>query len=490
MFISVSSTPNSSWLSHFFSTVRIAPQRNRGRAKVGNLLLLTLPPPVVQVASPAVAGSVVAYAVLGTLPIPECSSSVPPTGCAFCAGWAACKGFEATAAAAGSGYVAACVGGRCQILLLGPILSPMPGFPDSNATYNPTFAVAAAGTPNGSTGILAVVNAPAGMQLRVDSFRPAAVCAPGSAGGAANAIGVIAGPRPGADITSSDGRNYTRFPMDAAAAANSSLFESLVLGGVCKTCSPGSSAQSYASGACVPCAPGTYQSAMGATQCSMCAAGTFQPQPGATTCIACDESTPTTLSSGAASASACFAATVGIDSAWVVGQSLSLSIYWSLLPLADAGVTDIVAVFFVYPSAASVLRQLAWTYTSVPNTNVDYAGGDGPGPGPVPRGSVTLLIPSAGEGLYAVRLFRNSTAPSISGLVPSGGGVIASALYYAAGGIPPPSPPNGANAMPLGAAVAQFPSDTGLSVDDGGLVCPAGTVTPYPPKENHPGGGG
>jgi hypothetical protein len=179
--------------------------------------------------------------------------------------------------------------------------------------------------------------------------------------------------------------------------------------------------------------------------------------------------------------SACFGAVVGIESARLVGQSFVFSVFWSLDPPESAGATDIVAVFKVSTAAPpSSRRQLAWTYTSVPSIPNDYYGGGDPGLTPVPHGAVSLTIPSAGAGVYAVRYFRNSSNPYIPGLVPAGGTVLASELYYVLNddGIIPPGIP--ASAQQLILDDPKIPSDLGIQVVNGGLVCPAGTVTQYP----------
>jgi hypothetical protein len=150
---------------------------------------------------------------------------------------------------------------------------------------------------------------------------------------------------------------------------------------------------------------------------------------------------------------------------------------------------DIVAIFFLESMAMlSVRRQLAWTYTSVSDVSGDYSGGGDPGATPQAHGSITLKVPSAGEGIYAVFFYRNSSAPYVPGLVPNGGAVMDSAFYFAAAGIPQPTPPLGVNSLPMKAAVSNFPADLGLEVDNGGLVCPAGTITPFPSNRVNKGG--
>ena len=427
------------------------------------------------------------YSVFGNLSVVGCGSTTSMLQCISCTTSVDCKSLTKASTVSGRVYVAACVLGRCRLLLVGPLLSPISVVFNVNETrnYNPTYA-AAADTVTETVSVLACVNTPAALRFFTSSYRAAAVCLPGSAGGAAGGAGVVMGPQPGAEL---GGHNYTQIAIDAVESAQSLLLPMLILSGSCKLCSPGYSAQYYASAVCSPCAPGTSQPEKEASMCNICEAGTYQPQAGATACIACSANTPTTLSIGASSSSACFTATVGIDTAWVVGQFLSLSVYWTLLPLGDAGINDIVAIFFISPTkSSSALRQLAWTYTSVPDTPADYSGGSGPGSVPVSRGSITLTVPSAGEGIYAVHYFRNSSDPAIPDLVPEGGGVIASASYYTASGVPPQSQPAGASPLPLNEAATQLPADMGLEVDDGGLVCPAGTLTPYP--SDQPDGGG
>ena len=409
------------------------------------------------------------YAVEGSSVPTPCNSAAPPPSCAACNKGSTCQSLATTATA---GYVLACVSGKCTLLLLGPALAPLN---ENNAqtdadssilTY--TTALSASSSVSSVT-LLASIHAPAGAHLHVLAYLAGSVCTPGTAGSEFTSPGVRAGPLPDAIFS---GNNRTQVALDG----NSSLFDSVIVGAACSVCAPGTATAQYASGTCTPCASGTSQPAAGATACVQCTAGTYQPSLGATKCVACSSSTPQTLLLGAEYATACFAAEVGIESAWVVGQSLALSVFWSLRPPVDAGVTDIVAVFLVSPNTPGYeRRQLAWTYTSVPSAPEDYSGGGNPGADSVSAGSILLTVPSAGEGTYAVRFFRNSSAPSIQGLVPPGGAILASATYFAAGGIPSPTPPNGMQALPLESPVATFPKDLGLEVDSGGLVCPAGT---------------
>ena len=378
-------------------------------------------------------------------------------------------------------------------MLLGPILPISDAVYGSNevtpAKHAPWYSVSASAATNVGSAtstmtamVLAQVRAPSGLRIAFQSYLESAVCSPGSAGGAVNAPGVRYGPRPDA-VFAATLSNYTKLAVERLRATNSSLLASLVLGGECLPCASGSFTAKYAAASCMLCPPGTAQQASGATSCMTCAAGTYQMTPGASMCGACASSTPSTVGAGAALSSSCYSAVVGIESAWVVGQSIALSVFWSLFPSEDAGATDIAAVFkSSSPALASSRRQLAWTYTSVLSVVSDYPGGGDPGPAPVPRGNIVLTIPSAGAGLYAVYLFRNSSGPYIPGLVPPGGAVLASALYYVAGTNDriPPNIPASASILQLGAWVGNIPSDLGAQVGSGGLVCPAGTVTAYP----------
>ena len=435
---------------------------------------------VIEVASTSETFEVTIYPVINRSTL-ACGATATPA-CTACTGPVDCQQLAANATAANavqSAFSPACVGGLCMLLLLAPALEP---FGTNSSSKEEPFIEIAASSGAYAT-VLAQVYAPSGLPLQVLAYRAAAVCNPGTAGGDSKAPGVRTGPRPGSTFSFS---NNTRIALDGT---NSSKGSNLVLAATCLTCVPGTVVGKYASGTCTPCASGTSQPAAGATACVLCAAGTYQPLASATACVACGTSTPETLLPGAEYAGACFAAEVGIESAWVVGQSLALSVFWSLRPPVDAGVTDIVAVFLVSPNTPGYeRRQLAWTYTSVPSAPEDYSGGGNPGADSVSAGSILLTVPSAGEGTYAVRFFRNSSAPSIQGLVPPGGAILASATYFAAGGIPSPTPPNGMQALPLESPVATFPKDLGLEVDSGGLVCPAGTESPFP--SNQPAGGG
>jgi hypothetical protein len=437
------------------------------------------------------------YPVLNNQSIPDCRSAAPPVECTYCYNSSNCNRFSGTAAAAGEGYVPVCLDSRCIFLLLGPVLAPnfltvsnesdSVSIGDGNPFYT-AAAESANSTIRRAAMVLARVRLPSALQIRVTWYRAAAVCSPGSAGGGEGpgAPGILAGPRLGAVFR---GQNHTVIALDEmleSVPANSSLPtpNQLVfpMSSSCRPCTPGSVAKDFATGACAACPAGSRQPARAATACILCTTGSYQPASNSTECIQCDLSTPTSLTAGSVQAGSCFGATVGIESAWFLGKSLAVRIFWSLYPLTAADVSDMVALFKETPGSPPYLRrQLAWSYTSVPAIPQDYYGGGAPGDAPVAVGSLTLKVPSAGEGLYSVRFFHNSSGLNIPGRleVSTGGAVLASATYFAAVGVPVPKPPAGFAAMPFTAAVNSFPDDVGSQVADGGLVCPAGTVTMY-----------
>ncbi len=196
---------------------------------------------------------------------------------------------------------------------------------------------------------------PAGtiFDLLVTSYSPIAVCQPGTFN-MSEKLGIRTGPAPFADFRDAP----------AVLALDSNWTRAGLLRSECVPCSAGYATSIYAATTCVKCTAGRFQPTDHATACAECPIGTYQPITGATTCIMCptDKVSTVTVSSGAMSATACFAARVDIERVWIVGLRLEVTVSWSLWPPTHAGIADIVAIFRE-PTSGSP-RQLAWAYTS------------------------------------------------------------------------------------------------------------------------------
>jgi hypothetical protein len=411
-------------------------------------------------------------------PIASASKSFPAAPgspvCPLCATHAACTSLAAAAGA----LAAACLGGRCMAVRTGPLI---------NRTNGPRLSSLHL-APDGAVGPVAMVleaESEAELTIVATAFWEAALCRPGQAS-RNQTFGVDRGPLP---FVAYQPGPIVQVP--AAGVAEKAAADMLAGGEVvvkgCAPCPRGSWTTTTASTMCMLCAAGTFASGNGSTGCKACAAGSYAPVPGgAAVCSACPVGTPRTLRSGAMAVTACFAASITVQRAWAVGSSISFVIDWSFAPAAAAGAADIVSLVKLGPEGSLGAlppgrsdggpgrRQLAWAYTSLPASPVDTDPDPGPnaepGPEPVPVGSRTFTIPSAGPGVYAALLYRNSTGPAVPSLVADGGDIVALHRFEIGGTVP--TLVLAGSMMPAADAVAL--------VLGGGLVCPAGSISLLP----------
>jgi hypothetical protein len=340
----------------------------------------------------------------------------------------------------------------------------------------------------GPVAMVLVAVSEAELTILATAFWDGALCKPGQAS-QNQTFGVDRGPLPFVAYQPGPIVQVPAAGVAEKAAADVLAGNPVVVKG-CAPCRRGSWTAATASTICMLCAAGTFASGNGSTGCKACAAGFYAPVPGgAAVCSACPVGTPRTLRSGAMAATACFAASITVRRAWAVASSISFVLDWSFAPAAAAGAADIVSlikfdpdnsdgrfqpVWSHSPDGGPGRRQLAWAYTSLPASSVDTDPDPGPnaepGPEPVPAGSRTFTILSAGPGVYAALLYRNSTGPAVPGLVADGGDIVALHRFEIGGTVPT-----------LVLAGGKMPAaDVVAPVLGGGLACPAGSISLLP----------